>query len=155
MASNRLRAVNKNQGEPAEMDMSPMIDMVFLLLLFFLVVSNPKTIKIDPRVQPPVAANGQAAKSLHGKIVINIRDDGALLAEDLKTIFDGVEDLKDYLEKEKDKVKAKGKTPVLHIRGDKRADFKFCQRVIKAGAAAGIDSLAYGAYNKAPPRSAK
>lgn len=155
MASDRLRSVNEDQGEPAEMDMSPMIDMVFLLLLFFLVVSNPKTIKIDPNVQPPVAANGQAAKSLHGKIVINIDKDGGFLAEDLKTRFDGIDDLKDYLEKEKDRVKGLGKTPVLHIRGDKRADFKFCQRVIKAGAAAGIDSLAYGAYNKAQPGSAK
>ena len=55
MATDRLRAVNKDDGEPAEMDMSPMIDMVFLLLLFFLVVSNPKTIKIDPNLTPSVA----------------------------------------------------------------------------------------------------
>jgi biopolymer transport protein ExbD len=45
MASNRLRAVNAAKQEEGKMDMSPMIDMVFLLLLFFLVVSNPKTIK--------------------------------------------------------------------------------------------------------------
>ena len=125
-----------------------MIDMVFLLLLFFLVVSNPKTIQIDTEVQPPVADNGQAAKTLHGKIVINIREDGTFLAEDLKTTFDGIDELKEYIEGEKDTVKGKGNTPVLHIRADKRADFKYCQRVIKAGAAAGVDQLAYGAYNK-------
>jgi len=148
MASNRLREASREQGEPAEMDMSPMIDMVFLLLLFFLVVSNPKTIQIDAEVQPPVANNGQAAKSVHGKIVINIREDGTFLAEDLKTRFDGIDDLKEYIEGEKDTIKAVGNSPVLHIRADKRADFKYCQRVIKAGAAAGVDQLAYGAYNK-------
>ena len=155
MASNRLREVNKNQGESAKMDMSPMIDMVFLLLLFFLVVSHPKTIKIDPRVRPPVADQGQAAKSLHGKIVINIREDGTFLAEDLVTQFDGLTELTEYLKDEKDKVSAIGNTPVLHIRADKGAEFKYCQRLIKAGAAAGIDQLAYGAYNKPPPAPSK
>ena len=58
MASNKLRAASQDHGEAAEMDMSPMIDMVFLLLLFFLVVSNPKTIKIDAEVKPPVAKYG-------------------------------------------------------------------------------------------------
>ncbi|MFT6242551.1 MAG: biopolymer transport protein ExbD [Paracoccaceae bacterium] len=148
MASNRLRAVNKEEGESAEMDMSPMIDMVFLLLLFFLIVSTPKTIKIDAEVQPPVASNGQAAKSVHGKIVVNIRQDGMFLAEDTSITFETKELLKEYIEEEKEKIKAVGNTPVLHIRADRRTDFKFCQRVIKAGAAAGVDQLAYGAYNK-------
>jgi biopolymer transport protein ExbD len=148
MASNKLRAVNKEEGESAEMDMSPMIDMVFLLLLFFLVVSNPRTIKIDQDVQPPVASNGQAAKTVHGKIVVNIRNDGLFLAEDTNLTFANKELLAEYIEAEKDKIKAVGNTPVLHIRADKRAEFKYCQRVIKAGAMAGVDQLAYGAFNK-------
>ncbi len=148
MASDRLRAVSKEQGENAEMDMSPMIDMVFLLLLFFLVVSNPRTIKIDQDVQPPVASNGAPAPTVHGKIVVNIREDGLFLAEDTNLTFANKELLSEYIAKEKDKIKAVGNTPVLHIRADKRADFKYCQRVIKAGAAAGVKQLAYGAYNK-------
>lgn len=148
MASDRLRAASKEQGENAEMDMSPMIDMVFLLLLFFLVVSNPRTIKIDQDVQPPVASNGQAAKTVHGKIVVNIREDGLFLAEDTNLTFENKELLSEYIGIEKEKIKAVGNTPVLHIRADKRADFKYCQRVIKAGAAAGVDQLAYGAFNK-------
>ncbi|MDB4620262.1 biopolymer transporter ExbD, partial [Akkermansiaceae bacterium] len=62
MASNRLRAVNAGDDEEGKMDMSPMIDMVFLLLLFFLVVSNPKTIKIDPNVNPVIASAAQTPK---------------------------------------------------------------------------------------------
>jgi len=155
MASNRLRAVNKDQGDLIEMDMSPMIDMVFLLLLFFLVVSTPKTIKIDTEVKPPIADNGQSARSIHGKVVVNVREDGTFLAEDLKRTFDGLTELTEYLKDEKEKVEAIGNTPVLHIRADKGADFKYCQRLIKAGAAAGIDQLAYGAYNKPPPAPSK
>jgi len=148
MASDRLRSVNKEEGEAAEMDMSPMIDMVFLLLLFFLVVSNPKTIQIDEQVKPPVASNGSAADTIHGKIVINIREDGTFLAEDRKQTFENRDLLAEYLEEEKEKIKAIGHVPELHIRADKGAEFKFCQRAIKAGAIAGIDRLAYGAFNK-------
>jgi len=148
MASDRLRAASGEQGEAAEMDMSPMIDMVFLLLLFFLVVSNPKTIKIDEKVKPPVASNGSAAETIHGKIVINIHEDGSFYAEDKKQTFENRDLLAEYLEEEKEKIKALGYVPELHIRADKGAEFKFCQRAIKAGATAGIDRLAYGAFNK-------
>ena len=130
------------------MDMSPMIDMVFLLLLFFLVVSNPKTIQIDPELEPPVADGAQAAKSIHGKIVINVRNDGSFHAEDTNITFDTKEDMIEYIEKKKDEVKAKGNTPVLHIRADKGVDFSYCRQVIRSGAAAGVDLVAYGAYNK-------
>ena len=148
MASNRLRAVNADQGEGAEMDMSPMIDMVFLLLLFFLVVSNPKTIKIDTRLEPPVADGAQATKSVHGKIVMNIHNDGTFFAEDMTTQFDTKEDMIDYITKEKDKIKAIGNTPVIHIRADKGVDFSYCRQVIRSAAAAGVDQVAYGAFNK-------
>lgn len=148
MASNRLREVNKQEGEAAEMDMSPMIDMVFLLLLFFLVVSNPKTIKIDPNLEPPVAKNSQAADTKNGKIVINIRKDGTIVQEDTKTVMVEVSDIQEHLEKEKERVKGNGYTPEVHIRPDKNVHFKYVQRVLKAGAAAGIERVAYAAFNK-------
>ena len=107
-----------------------------------------QSIKIDQDVQPPVASNGQPAATVHGKIVVNIRNDGMFLAEDTNITFANKDLLAEYIEEEKDKIKAVGNTPVLHIRADKRVDFKYCQRVIKAGAMAGVDQLAYGAYNK-------
>jgi biopolymer transport protein ExbD len=54
----------------------------------------------------------------------------------------------DYISKEKDKVKAIGNTPVIHIRADKGVDFSYCRQVIRSAAAAGVDVVAYGAFNK-------
>ena len=130
------------------MDMSPMIDMVFLLLLFFLVVSNPKTIKIDPSLKPPIADAAKTAKSKHGKIVVNIHNSGDFYAEDTITRFDTKEDLIDYIKKEKDIIDGRGITPVLHIRGDSTAEFKYCRQVIRSGAAAGVNQVAFGAFKK-------
>ena len=147
MASDRLRAVNKEEGESAEMDMSPMIDMVFLLLLFFLVVSNPKTIKIDPNLTPSVATNAQAAKTKNGKIVVNVRKDGEFRSENLEPI-NGMDGLQEYIKQEKERVDGRGYEPVLHIRADKDVEFKFVQRVIKSGAAVGVKQVAYASFNK-------
>ena len=148
MASNKLRAVNEDQGEAAEMDMSPMIDMVFLLLLFFLVVSNPKTIRIDPNLDPSVAKNAQAAKTKKGKIVINVRNNGDFVEEDTTSIMADTAAVREYLKKRMEEVKGKGQEPVLHIRADKEVEFKFVQRVIKAGATVGLEQVAYAAFNK-------
>ncbi|MDB4618462.1 biopolymer transporter ExbD, partial [Akkermansiaceae bacterium] len=84
--------------------MSPMIDMVFLLLLFFLVVSNPKTIKIDPDVVPPIASAGKTPESKYGKIVVNIHEDGGLRAENFdKVSLDSDEAIEEYIKNEKEK----------------------------------------------------
>ena len=148
MATPRLRAANADDGEEAKMDMSPMIDMVFLLLLFFLVVSNPKTIKIDTRLKPPIADAAKTPASKHGKIVINIHNNGDFYAEDTVTRFDTKEDLTDWIKKEKDLIDGRGIVPVLHIRGDSTAEFKYCRQVIRCGAAAGVSQVAFGAFRK-------
>lgn len=130
------------------MDMSPMIDMVFLLLLFFLVVSNPKTIKIDPTLDPSVAENARAADTKKGKIVVNVRNNGDFVEEDAETIMNDVAAVREYLKKRIDDVKTRGHEPTLHIRADKGVEFKFVQRVIKAGATVGLKKVAYASFNK-------
>ena len=55
MASSKLQSAMEEQGDDARMDMSPMIDMVFLLLIFFMVASRMVTVKVDDKIKPPVA----------------------------------------------------------------------------------------------------
>ncbi|MGJ8697605.1 MAG: biopolymer transporter ExbD [Verrucomicrobiaceae bacterium] len=146
MASNKLRNANKPDLDEGNMDMSPMIDMVFLLLLFFLVVSNPKTIKIDPKVKPPIASAAKTPKVKYGKIVVNIHEDGGIRAEDFNTVLTSDEDIEDYIKTNKEAVDNVGHTPRLHIRGDQDAVFKYCRRVIRAGARVGVSEVVFGAY---------
>ena len=40
MASSKLRATQQEQEDDTQVEMSPMIDMVFLLLIFFIVNST-------------------------------------------------------------------------------------------------------------------
>ena len=59
MASSKLRKSSAEPDENMPMDMSPMIDMVFLLLIFFIVNATAIIVKTDPNVEPPVAKNAK------------------------------------------------------------------------------------------------
>ena len=148
MASKRLRAVNSAEQEEARMDMSPMIDCVFLLLLFFLVVSNPKLVKIDKEVEIPVADNAKIAKVAKGRIVINVREHGEYFDESVKVQLHTDEDLEDYIKKAKEVIEQKGESPRLHIRGDKDSIFQYNRRVIRCAARAGVEEVIFASYVK-------
>jgi len=123
-----------------------MIDMVFLLLIFFIVASTVVVVKQDPEVKPPVAKNSTKAKDGKGRIVINIRSDGSFWAETAKMNFGDEAAIKDYVEKQKDVEKAKGLTPIIHLRADKGVSFKHVRKVVRAAANAGVDNVVFSVY---------
>ena len=72
MASRKYQEVLEQADDDAKMDMSPMIDMVFLLLIFFMVASRMVTVRVDPKIKPPVADQSVKPKSAKGRIIFNI-----------------------------------------------------------------------------------
>ena len=50
--------------EEAKIDMSPMIDMVFHLLIFFIVNATAIIVQTDPEVKPPIAKNSKRQEIL-------------------------------------------------------------------------------------------
>ena len=84
MASSKLQSAMEEQGDDARMDMSPMIDMVFLLLIFFMVASRMVTVKVDDKIKPPVADESIRPDNVKGRIIFNIRSDGTFTAGDGK-----------------------------------------------------------------------
>lgn len=150
MASNKLRSLNGQPDEELKMDMSPMIDMVFLLLIFFIVVSTPKVVKMDAEVKPSVAYNAKDPEVKHGRIVVNVREDGTIYPIDFnKGELLTEEDIRNYVRSEKDAYDGQGleQEARLHLRGDKNAVFKHSRKVIKAAAMVGVNSVIFSAYN--------
>lgn len=150
MASKRLRRVNSAPEEDESVDMSPMIDMVFLLLIFFIVNSNMIIVKMDSNVEVPVAKDSTKQETANGRIVINIYEDGTYKNDTGNLTFESEMDLTDYVKREKDKVDGFGYDPILHIRGDKKAVFRYCRNVIRCSAAAGVDNVKFASYQVAP-----
>ncbi|BCX47951.1 hypothetical protein HAHE_18590 [Haloferula helveola] len=147
MASgNKLRAAKANEGDDLQIDMSPMIDMVFLLLIFFLVNATMIIVKQDTRVTPPIAKNSKKAKDGNGRIVINILEDGSFYDETGTVKLETDEDIFDLVKEEKEKVDLQGYEPKLHLRGDQEAVFKYCRQAIRASAKAGVDKVLFATY---------
>jgi biopolymer transport protein ExbD len=147
MASSKLHRAAAGDEDELKVDMSPMIDMVFLLLIFFIVASTVIVVKQDPEVEPPVAKASTKAKDGKGRIVINIRKDGMFLAETAKLTFDDASDIEDYVKRRKDEEISKGiSKPIIHLRGDKGVPFKHVRTVIRAAARAGVDNVVFSVY---------
>ena len=146
MASTKLRKASVSAESELKVDMSPMIDLVFLLLIFFIVVSTVVIVKQDPKVKPPIADAAKSATTGKGRIVVNIREDGTLLSESLKQTFDDPEAITEYVKKKKEEIEDKGETAIVHVRGDKLTQFKHVRKVIKASAAGGVDRVVFAVY---------
>lgn len=147
MASNKLRALNQKEEAGEEMDMSPMIDMVFLLLIFFIVVSTPLIVTQDPEVAPSVAYNAIDVDEKNGRIVINVREDGTFTGENYEQdVMTDASQITEYVQDRMVKIKALNYTPKIHLRGDDDALFKYSQAVMKASAEAGVDKIVFSVF---------
>jgi biopolymer transport protein ExbD len=146
----KLREASVEKEAECTLDMSPMIDMVFLLLIFFIVNATAIIVKTDPKIKPPIASTGKPQEDGRGRIVVNIREDGTYTAEDFNVILPGEVEIADMVRKEKEKIDILGITPKLHLRGDKEAIFKYSRTAIKAAASAGVDQVVFSVFPRKP-----
>ena len=144
-SSSKLRNAISISADDGKIDMSPMIDMVFLLLIFFIVNATAIIVKTDPEVFPPVAKNSIRQEDGRGRIVINVRKDGTYTNEKSEVMKDDT-DIFDLVKTEKEKIDASGITPKLHLRGDQDAVFKYSRTAIRAAASAGVDQVIFAVY---------
>ncbi len=148
MASARLRkAASLSDDDNPAMDMSPMIDMVFLLLIFFMVASTLITIKQDPKVTPPIARDTRPGDFFKGRVVVNIYSDGKIygINGDEGPVLDDADITRicaETIEAYKgENVKAK-----LHIRANRDTPVLAIKKATKAAADGGVVDVIFSAY---------
>ncbi len=151
MSSKKLRATQIGDGEELKVDMSPMIDMVFLLLIFFIVNASIVIVKMDKTVKIPIAVHAKKQESKKGRIVINVygeadSGDGRFRDASGNLVFDTDEAMKEFITKEKEKIEERGVVPRIHLRGHKDSLFKYSRRVIRVAAAAGVNEVIFVSY---------
>lgn len=122
-----------------------MIDLTFLLLIFFMVSSHLITVQIDKRVNPPTAANSQVAKDASGRAVVNILADGSIWAQD-KIELTSSESITAYVDAARIRYDEVGITTRLHVRADEEVDTRIIKRVVQAAAEAGVVEVIFGSY---------
>lgn len=132
-----------------KVDSSSMIDMVFQLILFFMVSSRLLTNQIDPNVEIPVATNARPPEQAAGRIVVHVYEDGGFggASRDKEPLPD-MAAVTEYVMRNKEKIDP-GVTPKILLRGDKRSIVKYSKQVVKAAGDAGVNTVIFSAFPSA------
>lgn len=129
------------------MDSSSMIDMVFQLLIFFMVSARLITNQIDPKVLIPVAENAKPPEEAAGRIVLNIYMDGRYSREDRAPLGDEAA-VTDYVRGRVEQM-TEGTEPKLLLRGDREALVRYAKLAVQSAGRAGVRTVIFAAYPSA------
>ena len=134
-----MKLVQKNNEDDIALDMSPMIDMVFLLLIFFIVASQ--IIDEKPQVEIPDAVYAKVPDDTTGRLMITVRADERYFIGQVEVTFD---EMKEKLALE---IKKDPNMRVL-IRSDAQTKYKVNEKVMTACAEIGANDLIYSAFEE-------
>lgn len=128
----------KPNEEDGEVDLTPMIDIVFLLIVFFMTVANMITAEKKP-IQMPVALNSVLPEEYGERTTITVMEDGSLYSGVYSVELD---ELKDILVKQRER----DPTVKVFLRADSATEHQFVNEVMQAAAAAGLSNVVFAAY---------
>lgn len=141
-----MKLEQKDLGEDLELDMGPMIDMVFLLLIFFIVASQ--IVDEKPKVDIPVAAYSKVPDDTTGRLMIsvpkeqNVDDPRFYVGSDpeLKTVAQ----IQSRIELE---INADPELRIL-IRADGEVKYEVNERITMACAEVGAQDIIYSVFEE-------
>ena len=130
----------KQNDDDIEVDMSPMIDMVFLLLIFFIIASQ--VIDEKPKIDVPYAAYAKVPEDTTGRLMITVTPDEKYFVGLIE--METIEELTERLALE---IEADPNLRIL-IRADGDTKYKINEKVITACAEVGANDLIYSAFEE-------
>ena len=118
-----------------------MIDMTFLLLIFFMVTTKITNEQVKKDIARPTAISAKQAEDLSNRDVINLDDTGALWVAN-RQVSD--EEMKTYLAG-----RFKANPPLkLYLRADKNTPAKRIRVFMKMASEAGAINVIFGSYQR-------
>jgi len=134
-----VKLIPKKNEDSIEPNMSPMIDMVFLLLIFFIVAAQ--IIDEKPKVLIPSANNAKVPEDNMNRLMITITADEKFF---VRQNLVSVEDLQKYLA---DEINQNPKLRIL-IRADQDTKYKVSEKIMNICADVGANDLIYAVLEK-------
>ncbi len=131
------------QEEDPEFQMAPMIDIIFQLLIFFMVISTFQKLEDVVDVKLPVANKSETKKASYGEIVINVLEDGSVVLN--QRVYELDELLSVLIEET-----GSFETTKVTIRGDKDVPHAWVAGVMKVCQGANIWDVSFATYQEEP-----
>ena len=145
----RMRAAARtNPEEDPEFQIAPMIDILLVLLIFFMSISSSEVLQTNQAVILPIAKDAKPAeKNAKGQTIINvlwntIANAGTMDVDEKK--FDDPNQLGGLLEA---KVRSNPAMRVL-IRADRNVRYEYLRSVMVAAANAGVANVTFSVVDK-------
>ena len=127
------------QEETSDMpDLTPMIDIVFLLIVFFMTVANMQVQQMVP-IQMPIAESATVPDDRAGRIIITLKPDGNLFVG--PTLI-ALEELPAFIAQAKSSI-AQLK---VYVRADAQVPFKQVREVFAASAEGGVPNVIFATH---------
>ncbi|MEM9159863.1 MAG: biopolymer transporter ExbD [Verrucomicrobiota bacterium] len=131
------RLAKKKRGV-AEVQMAPMIDMVFLLLVFFMCVSSISQAGLLVELDLPESAASETPDELSGRVTISVTAEGVYWGGELLT--------EGELELRLEEMSAEVQGAKLLIRADREVRYSKIRDVMKAAADIGMSDYIYATH---------
>jgi biopolymer transport protein ExbD len=144
----------------AEPNLTPLLDVVFQLITFFMLVINFSSENYDQRVRLPIAESavpvGEEARVSEDRLVLNVDKEGHLLiGGEVQPLHKAIQTIKHQADLVKLNLKAAGTKPdptgtlptMIILRVDKEATFSSLISLIKACESHGFRKFQFKAMN--------
>ena len=122
--------------------MTPMIDVVFLLIIFFLVASHLSDQDTQIEMELPAAVTGMPQEKSVNRVTINVPQEGKVLVAGRELSGD---ELADRISRIRSTT---GEDLEIRIRGNRHVTYDTIAPVLKACADAGVWNITFAVYGK-------
>ncbi len=145
---------NMESGEP-DFQIAPMIDVLLVMLIFFMTITSAQVLRVDKNIKLPVAQSATKKDSSRAEVILNVRWDVATQ----KAIFtfddrpynspgEFIAELKLAKEAAEKQISAsQNPNPRAVIRADKDCPALYVSQAMGAAAEAGIADISFSTVN--------
>ena len=140
--SKNLQFIPDEPTREVEIQVAPLIDVVFLLICFYLLVSQLITTQKDPSVVLPLMENLAAVSEQPAEFVVNLRDDGAIVIGGRSVSLTAMRSL---LSEQLVRSGKKNETLRVVVRADRRQRFGKLDNILRSTRNAGAKQIVFRA----------
>jgi biopolymer transport protein ExbD len=138
-----MRTPLRRSSTSTQINMTPMIDVTFQLIIFFLLSSHLAQQETQMELALPAASSGdQAAVDDRPRLSVNVRADGSVTLGSTPTTND---EMSGRLQKEREKL---GPDMEVRIRADRSVPYKAVEPILLACADAGIWNVTFAVVKR-------
>jgi biopolymer transport protein ExbD len=144
------------KGEP-DFQIAPMVDVLLVILIFFMVITSAQVLNIDKNIRLPIAPDAAKKDDSRSEAIVNVRWDPAANAGIFNfqdrlyykgtALVDPIKAAKEYADRIA--VGKPGQNPEFRIviRGDRDVPALFVSQAMNAAAEAGVADISFSTVN--------